>query len=295
MAKTKVEPEETKKKPLAAEKEPKVEAAKEDKTPAKAGKRSAKSISEADAAQAKKARKDTSPEPVAKGDPKKPNPPKSKLDRAGRKYREAAKQIDSSRTYDIADAISLALKASPAKFDETLELHVNLNVDPKQADQNIRGSVVLPSGTGKSLKIAVLADDELSKKAKAAGADEVDADMLLQELENEKIVFDILIATPMAMPKLGKFAKLLGPKGLMPNPKSGTVTNDVAKAVTEARAGKVEFRVDSYGIVHVPLGKKSFGHDKLAANAEAVISIKGIFLRSASVCTTMGPSIKATI
>ncbi len=270
------------------------------KTVAKAGKRSAKSVAEAEAEKTKQERKKSAPDAKAVSAAAKPKPPKSKLERAGRRYRAAAEQIDSSKSYELSEALELALKTSPAKFDETLELHVNLSVDPKQADQNIRGSVVLPAGSGKTLKIAVLADDEGSKKAKAAGADITDATVLLEELEKENIGFDVLIATPQSMPKLGKFAKTLGPRGLMPNPKSGTVTNDVAQAVTEAKAGKVEYRVDSYGIVHMPIGKRSFGTQKLISNADAVISqvrssrpasVKGVYVLSMSISTTMGPSI----
>jgi ribosomal protein L1 len=196
--------------------------------------------------------------------------------------------------------VELAIKSSPVKFDATIELHVRLGVDPRQADQNIRDMVVLPAGTGKTLRVAVLADADGAAAAKKAGADIASGDEFLQELEKGTINFDILIATPAFMPKLGKYARVLGPKGLMPNPKSGTVTNDVAKAVTDAKAGRVEYRVDTTGIVHVGMGKVSFGADKLLQNAQALLNsikhnkpstVKGSYVKSIYFATTMGPSI----
>lgn len=270
-------------------------------SPAKAGKRSAKALAQTQETLAKQERKKAHAQEKLPEKTHNPNPPRSRLERAGKKYRQAAKKIDDAKSYSLDEAVKLAIGSAPAVFDETLEIHLNLNVDPKQADQNIRGSVVLPAGTGKSLRVAVLADEEEAQKAQSAGADLTDRGQILQELEKELVNFDVLIATPAAMPQLGKFAKLLGPKGLMPSPKSGTVTTNAAQAVTEAKAGKIEFRVDSYGIVHLPIGKKSFGADKLSANAEAVItqvkstrpaSVKGLFITSATLCTTMGPPIK---
>ncbi|MEX2014918.1 MAG: 50S ribosomal protein L1 [Candidatus Saccharimonadales bacterium] len=223
------------------------------------------------------------------------------MERHGKKYREAAKSIDKSKQYSLKEALSLAVKTSTTKFDSTVELHVRLNVDPKQADQNIRDNVVLPAGTGKTVRIAVYSDDQNVEKAKKAGADKAGAEDLLAELDKEKIDFDVLIATPNVMQKLAKYARLLGPKGLMPNPKSGTVTADVEKAIKQARAGKVEYRVDSYGIIHVAIGKTSFGPEKLLANAQVLLSnvkqnkpsgLKGIYVNSINVTTTMGPSIK---
>ena len=180
-----------------------------------------------------------------------------------RNIREAYKILDKTKTYSLADAIDLAIKSSLTKFDATTELHVRLGVDPKHADQNIRDNIVLPNGTGKTLKIAVYADDKELEAAKKAGADIAMGDAFLEQLEKSIINFDILIATPAMMPKLGKYARVLGPKGLMPNPKNGTVTTDTAKAVKEAKAGKVEYKIDSSGIIHLGFGKVSFGKDKV--------------------------------
>lgn len=204
----------------------------------------------------------------------------------------------------MTEAVELAVKTSPTKFDATAEMHLNLGVDPKQADQNVRGSLSLPAGTGKTLRIAVLAEGDEAAAAKKAGADSVGSDDLLAQLEKEEINFDILIATPNMMPRLGKYARLLGPRGLMPNPKSGTVTTDTAKAVSEAKAGRVEYRVDPAGIVHLGIGKVSFGAEKLQQNADAVLasirankpaSVKGTYIKSVHISTTMGPSIKVVL
>lgn len=259
---------------------------------AKAGKRSAKAIKEAEELAAKEARKaDGSTEaPVIKK-----NPTRSKLERAGKKFREAAKLIEKDKEYAIKDALELATKTSPTKFDATVEIHINLNVDPRQADQNLRDNLVLPHGTGKTVRVAVL-DDE-----KVAGADIQGVETITKALDKGVIDFDILIATPTNMAKLGKYARVLGPKGLMPNPKSGTVTTDVAKAVEQAKAGRVEYRVDSTGIVHLGVGKVSFGADKLMANTQAVFdsikankpqSIKGHYVKAITVSSTMGPGIR---
>lgn len=254
---------------------------------AKAGKHSAKALKEAEELEAKEARKAAKAE--AEGDTPKAAPkPKtrSRLERAGKKLREAAKLVEKDKQYSIKEALELATKTSTAKFDATVELHINLGVDPRQADQNLRDTLTLPSGTGKTVRVAV-ADDELLKK-----------------LDKGVIEFDILIATPDFMPKLGKYARVLGPKGLMPNPKSGTVTTDVDKAVEQAKAGRVEYRVDSTGIVHLGIGKVSFGADKLLANAQVVFasikaakpaSIKGNYVKNITVATTMGPGIKVLI
>jgi len=267
---------------------------------AKSGKRSAKAIAEIEEKLEKEARKsgDNTEEPVKKVVK---NPARTKLERAGKKYREAAKLIDKDKEYTLTEAVDLAIKTSPVKFDATLEVHVNLNVDPKQADQNIRDILVLPHGTGKTVRVAVLADVEDAAKAKKAGADIAGMDDLLKDIEKGVINFDTLVATPAMMPKLGKYARVLGPKGLMPNPKSGTVTNDVAKAVTQAKAGQLEYRVDSTGIVHLGAGKVSFGSEKLTENVQAVFaslkgnkpsSIKGVYVKRITLTTTMGPSVK---
>jgi large subunit ribosomal protein L1 len=272
---------------------------------AKAGKRSAKAVKEAEEQEAKQERKDHAKEEKSEAKPKhQQKPPRSKLERKGKKYREAAKQIEAGREYPLEDALNLAVKTSTVKFDATVELHLNLAVDPKQADQNVRGTVVLPAGTGKTSRVAVLAEAADAQAAKTAGADIAGSDDLLAQLDKEKIVFDVLIAHPSQMPKLGKYARLLGPKGLMPNPKSGTVTTDITKAVTEAKAGRVEYRVDTTGIVHVGIGKVSFGAEKLAQNARAIFStlksnkpasVKGAFILRAYATTTMGPSIQLSL
>lgn len=228
-------------------------------------------------------------------------PARPHYERKGKKYRESYKQIDQNTDYSLSDAIALAKKTSVVKFDASVELHIKLNVDPKHADQNIRESIVLPAGTGKKLTVAVFAEAEDAKKAKAAGADIVGEDDFLQRLDKGQFDFDVLVSTPKLMARLGKYAKDLGPRGLMPNPKSGTVTNDVAKAVTESKGGKVEFRVDSTGIVHLATGKVSFSDKDLATNIETVFasiknakptSIKGTYVDSIYISTSMGPSIK---
>jgi large subunit ribosomal protein L1 len=264
---------------------------------AKAGKRSAKSIREAEEQEAKEARKASGEAAEAK--PKTPvKPARSRLERRGKQYRKQAEQIEKGKTYGLDQAVELAKKTSHVKFDATVELHVRLGVDPRQADQNIRDNLVLPAGTGKSVKIAVLTDDAAA--AKQAGADIAGTDDLLAQLDKGVMDFDVLIATPSLMPRLGKYARTLGPRGLMPNPKSGTVTTDVAKAVSEAKAGRVEYRVDSTGIVHLGIGKVSFTADQLKQNAQAVVSsvtankpqgLKGTYIRSIHLTTSMGPSI----
>ncbi|HUS26562.1 MAG TPA: 50S ribosomal protein L1 [Nevskiaceae bacterium] len=216
------------------------------------------------------------------------------MERRGKKFREAAKNIEKGKAYTLPQAIDLAAKTNPAKFDASVELHVRLGVDPRHADQNIRDNLVLPAGTGKTVRVAVFADDN------AEGADISGVETLLKQLEKGDINFDILISTPANMPKLGKYARVLGPRGLMPNPKSGTVTTDIARAVSEAKAGRVEYRVDTTGIVHLAIGKVSFGKAKLEENARAVLasikankpaSVKGTYVKAIHLTTTMGPSI----
>jgi large subunit ribosomal protein L1 len=263
---------------------------------AKAGKRSAKGLAEAEAKTEKiEAQRHREEQPEAESKPKAPvKPARSRLERRSKGFRKAAEQIEKGKVYDLKAALDLATKTSSVKFDATVELHVNLGVDPRHADQNIRDNLVLPSGTGKTVRVAVFADEE-AKDADISGVEE-----LTKQLEKSAINFDILVSTPANMPKLGKFARLLGPRGLMPNPKSGTVTTDVVKAVAEAKAGRVEYRVDSTGIVHLGIGKVSFGADKLHANAVAVFaslrsnkpsSVKGNYMKAAYVTTTMGPSV----
>lgn len=267
---------------------------------AKAGKRSAKAIKEQQEKLAKEERKASNHEQDTVKPKASSKPVRSRLERRGKAYRKVSELIDSSKLYSLSEAIVLAIKTNPAKFDATVEMHIRLGVDPKQADQNIRETVVLPAGSGKTVRVAVFADEDGIKAAQQAGADIASGDEFLQILERGEIEFDTLIATPALMPKLGKYARQLGPKGLMPNPKSGTVTNDVAKAVREAKTGRLEYRVDSTGIVHVPIGKISFGDKALLENATAITdsikaakptTIKGTYLLSAYATTTMGPSI----
>jgi ribosomal protein L1 len=270
----------------------------EEKSTAKAGKRSAKSLQEVAEKQAKEERKASGEEETVK--PKQSvKPTRSRLERRGKHYRKNAEQIDRAKLYSLAEAVELAKKTSHVKFDATVELHINLGVDPRHADQNIRDNLVLPAGTGKSIKIAVLTDDAAT--AKKAGADIAGTDELLAELDKGNLNFDILIATPALMPKLGKYARVLGPRGLMPNPKSGTVTTDIDRAVAEAKAGRVEYRVDGTGIVHIGIGKVSFDGKKLMDNLNAVLtsikankpqSVKGNYFKAAYLTTSMGPSVK---
>lgn len=277
----------------------------EKKATAKAGKRSEKGVKEAEEktekVEAQKHRAEEKAESEAEKKPRQVQRVTSKLERKAKGYRKSVELLDKTKTYSLKEALDLATKTSHVKFDATVELHVNLGVDPRQADQNLRDTIVLPAGTGKSVRVAVFADTDDVAAAKKAGADIAGGDEFLQQLEKGKFDFDILVATPAMMAKLGKYARVLGPKGLMPNPKSGTVTTDVAKAVTEAKAGRVEYRVDSTGIVHVGVGKVSFGADKLHDNVRAVLnsvksnkpsSLKGAYVKSIHLATTMGPSIK---
>jgi len=220
----------------------------------------------------------------------------------GKNYIESAKLIDKTALYTPAEAMDLVVKTSKAKFDETIELAVSLGVDPRHADQQVRGAVVLPHGTGKTVRVLVFAKGDKAKEAELAGADFVGTDELVDKIQKENwFEFDIVVATPDMMGVVGKLGRVLGPKGLMPNPKSGTVTFDVTRAINEIKAGKVEYRVDKTSIIHVPLGKKSFGAEKLIENfhslMEAVVkakpaAAKGQYLKSVSVSSTMGPGIK---
>ncbi|MGH7142410.1 MAG: 50S ribosomal protein L1 [Candidatus Saccharimonadales bacterium] len=270
-----------------------------DAVTAKAGKKSTKAKREAFAKLAKEERKAQATETGSEKKPKQPlKPTRSRLARRGKKFQAAAQKIDKTKNYSPSEALELATQTSPVKFDAAIELHVNLRVDPKQADQNIRDSIVLPAGTGKVPKIAVFSDE------KVIGADISGVETLTKALEKGTFDFDILIATPATMPTLGKFARFLGPRGLMPNPKSGTVTSDLVKAVAEAKAGRVEYRVDSTGIIHLGIGKVSFGRDRLLENFNAVLasvktnkpnSVKDSYITSVHVATSMGPSIGISI
>ena len=220
----------------------------------------------------------------------------------GKKYQDSAKLIDKTKLYDSNEAIALVCQTSKAKFDETIELHIRLGVDSRHADQQVRGAVVLPHGTGKTVRTLVFAKGDKAEAAKAAGADYVGAEDMVAKITGENwFDFDVVIATPDMMGVIGRLGKILGPKGLMPNPKAGTVTMDVAKAVNEAKAGKIEYRLDKTNIIHCPIGKASFGAEKLGENfntlLEAIVkakpaSAKGQYIKSCVVASTMGPGIR---
>ena len=220
----------------------------------------------------------------------------------GKKYQESVKLIDKTKLYDVEEALEVAVKAAKAKFDETVELHAKLGVDSRHADQQVRGAVVLPHGTGKTKRVLVFAKGAKAAEAEAAGADFVGAEELVQKIQGENwFEFDIVVATPDMMGVVGRLGRVLGPKGLMPNPKSGTVTMDVTKAVQEIKSGKVEYRLDKTNIIHVPVGKVSFGAEKLSENFAALMdaivkakpaAAKGQYLRSVTVASTMGPGVK---
>ncbi len=276
---------------------------------AKAGKRSEKAIEEAEEKAEKEARK-AAHDTTAQGDVEAhikrgaAPVPRPKAERRGKKFKEAAKKVEAGKTYTLDEAVKLAAETSPVKFDATIEVHVVLGVDPRQADQNIRTTVTLPHGTGKTVRVAAFVPIDEEAAAKKAGADLVGEEAIVKQLDKEQINFDVLVATPQFMPKLGKYARLLGPRGLMPNPKSGTVATNITKAVTDARGGKVEYRVDKQSIVHLGIGKVSFGATKLQDNAKAFFdslqgvkpsSIKGAFIQSAHIASTMGPGIKVEL
>lgn len=219
----------------------------------------------------------------------------------GKKFREAAAKVDRAAVYTPLEAVKLVKELANAKFDETVEAHFRLGIDTRKADQNIRGSISLPHGTGKTVRVAVFAEGAQAEQAAEAGADVIGSDELIAQIQKGEINFDAAIATPMMMAKVGRIGKILGPRGLMPNPKLGTVTMDVAKIVSELKAGRVEYRADRYGICHVPLGRVSFDEQKLVENYAALYteilrvkpaSAKGKYVKSISVSSTMGPGVK---
>lgn len=222
--------------------------------------------------------------------------------KVGKKYAESVKSYDRTKAYETAEAVNLALATAKAKFDETIELHVRLGVDPRQADQQVRGVLVLPNGTGKDKKVLVIAKGDKADQATAAGADYVGAEEMVQRIQKDNwFDFDVVITTPDMMGVVGRIGRVLGPKGLMPNPKSGTVTMDVTKAVKEVKAGKVEYRLDKTAIIHCPIGKKSFGTDKIVENFNALMeaivkakpaAAKGQYIKSVTLTSTMGPGVK---
>ena len=222
----------------------------------------------------------------------------------GKKYVDSAKLIERSRLYDTQDALDLCIKTGTAKFDETVEVHVKLGVDGRHADQQVRGAIVLPHGTGKSVRVLAICKPEKEEDARAAGADYVGGMDMVHKIQSEGWMdFDVLVTTPDMMGMVGRLGKILGPRGLMPNPKAGTVTPDIAKAVKEAKAGKIEYRLDKTNIIHCPIGKKSFGVDKLSENFETLLgaivkakpaAAKGQYLKSCVVASTMGPGVKVS-
>ena len=223
----------------------------------------------------------------------------------GKKYNEGAKLIETGKLYDVEEAVEVAIKTGTAKFDETVEIHVRLGVDSRHADQQVRGAVVLPNGTGKTIRTLVFAKGDNAKAAEEAGSDFVGAEELVAKIQNENwLDFDVVIATPDMMGVVGRLGKVLGPRGLMPTPKAGTVTPDVARAVTEAKAGKIEYRLDKTNIIHCPIGKVSFGPEKLQENFDALMgaivkakpaAAKGQYIKSCVIATTMGPGIKLNV
>lgn len=220
----------------------------------------------------------------------------------GKNYVNASKKIEAGKLYEVNDALALAIETATAKFDETIEIHIRLGVDPRNADQQVRGSVVLPHGTGKTVKVLVIAKGDKADEAKNAGADVVGAEEIIDKIMKENwLDFDVCITSPDMMGLVGRCARVLGPRGLMPNPKSGTVTMDIAKAIADVKAGKVEYRVDKFGNVHSAIGKKSFGAEKLAENYETFLdaivkakpqAAKGQYIKAISVASTMGPGVK---
>ena len=223
----------------------------------------------------------------------------------GKKYNESAKLIETGKLYDVEEAVEVAVKTGTAKFDETVEIHVRLGVDSRHADQQVRGAVVLPNGTGKKVRTLVIAKGDKADAAVAAGSDFVGAEEMVAKIQNENwLDFDVVIATPDMMGVVGRLGKVLGPRGLMPTPKAGTVTPDVAKAVTEAKAGKIEYRLDKTNIIHCPIGKVSFGGEKLKENFDALMgaivkakpaATKGQYIKSCTIATTMGPGVKLNV
>ena len=220
----------------------------------------------------------------------------------GKNYVDSAKLIDKNKQYDTKEALDLCLQTAKAKFDETIELHVRLGVDSRHADQQVRGAVVLPNGTGKDVRVLAICKGENEQLAKDAGADFVGAEDMTQKIQQENWMdFDVLVTTPDCMGLVGRLGRILGPRGLMPNPKAGTVTPDIAKAIKEAKAGKIEYRLDKTNIIHCPIGKKSFGTDKLSENLETLMdsvvkakpaAAKGQYIKSVAVTSTMGPGVK---
>lgn len=298
------EPTAKKAKPALKAKEEPIKKPKTEVKTAKAGKRSIKAIEASEAKLTKQQNKLAKSEVVVETKKDSNKPTRTRLERRSKSYKQHYKELDITKRYTPEEATKLIITTNPVKFDATVELHVRLAVDPRQADQNIRDNVLLPAGSGKTVRIAAFVDGDNIEIAKTAGADLVGESEIIKELTAGSFSFDVLVATPSQMPKLGKYARILGPRGLMPNPKSGTVTVDIAKAISESKAGKVEYRVDSGGIVHVGIGKVSFKPAQLLENLETVLSsiqankpssIKATYIISAYLTTSMGPSIKLAL
>ncbi len=271
---------------------------------AKAGKRSKKAVEAEAEAEAKVERKQKKAEKVDEK-PEKPKATPKNMERIhSKKWRAAQAKIDLEKLYDLPEAIALVQTLSTTKFDASMEMHINLGIDPRQSDQLVRTNAALPAGSGKTVRVAVVADEKNAATAKAAGADRVDSDKLLAEIEKGKFDFDVLLTTPAQMPTLAKFAKVLGPKGLMPTPKAGSVTDDLEIAIKAIKAGRAELKNDSAGIVHVTFGKVSFKANDLEANAKAILNalqksrpttLKGTFVTGVTISATMTPGVKVDV
>ena len=271
---------------------------------AKSGKRSRKSVIEKEAELAKQTRKTEAEDKPVAPKPKPVPPTRPKSERRGKKYKQVVKKVDIKKTYPAKEALALISQTATTKFDSSVEIVVSLGVDAKIADQNVRDFVILPAGLGKKIRVAVFADEQEAAEALKAGASVAGKEVFLQQLEKGLIDFDILITSPHLMASLSKYAKLLGPKGLMPNPKSGTITKDIVRATEEAQMGRVEYRVDEHGLVHLPIGKVSFSKDQLEENLMAIMksiqnnkpnSLKNVYIQSVHISTTMGPSLKMAL
>lgn len=299
MAEAKKELQKSKKDGLKTQEKPEDDTSQNESIKAKAGKRSAKALAESEEKRLKEEKELSKTDEVAK--PKvSTKATRSRAERRSKKYKTSAKLIE-VKAYSVKEAIDLVKKTSSTKFDASVEVHIRLNVDPKQADQNIRDNVVLPAGTGKTIVVAAFVDDEKIDDAKKVGADIVGLEEITKKLDKSIVDFDVLVAPPNLMVKLAKYARILGPRGLMPNPKSGTVTNDIVGAISQSKAGRIEYRVDSSGIIHVAVGKISFSIDQLQQNITTLFesvkqnkpaSVRGIFVKTIFVTSTMGPSIK---
>ena len=271
---------------------------------AKAGRRSRKQVKEAEAEALRQVRKQESPDLQTAKVKNVIKPPRPRNQRRAKKYKQSTEHIDANKYYDVDEALDLVIKTTVTKFDSSVDIAISLGVDPKKADQNIRDFIILPSGTGKNVAIAAYVDDDQVDVVLKAGASIVGKEVFLQQLDQKVIDFDILITMPHLMASLSKYAKLLGPKGLMPNPKAGTITKDIVKTINQIKAGRIEYKVDENGLIHMSIGKVSFGTNKLKDNLQTLITslksnkpnnFKGTYIQQIHLSTTMGPSIKMNI